>query len=136
MVEPRVDTQVVDGAARAGLRIEHAEHDAVDPRREQASGAHRARFDGDHDSRALQPPTVPDGPCRVAYGEKLGVRGRVARALSLVVPARDYIAIHQYDGPDGNVAVNQCAGRFLEGDPHRSRGVHLPDGNAERQPAR
>src|SRR5215207_11073440 len=45
MVEPGVDTQVVEGAAGAGLGIGGAEHHPVDPRRHQRTRAHRARLD-------------------------------------------------------------------------------------------
>ena len=64
------------------------------------------------------------------------MRGRVAQVLTLVVPPGDHVAVDQYDGADGNVTVDGRAGRLLEGDPHRSRVVHVSTVTERRQPAR
>ena len=107
MVQSRIDAEVVERSAGAGFRIVRAEHQAVDTRRDEAPGAHRARFDRHHDGRSLESPAVADDARGIADGEELGVRGRIARAFALVVPASHDLAVDQDDGTDGDIAVDR-----------------------------
>src|ERR687897_695033 len=89
VVEPGVDTQVVERAAGAGLGIGGAEHHPVHPARHQRTRAHRARLDRDHERRTLEPPPAHDRR-RVAQRQQLGMSGGGAPAFAPGLPLRGH----------------------------------------------
>ena len=76
---------VEHAAGRPGLRIGRAVHDPRHPGEHDRPRAHRARLERHVEDRARYPPPA-DGRSRLAQGELLGVRGRIA-AVSRSLPA-------------------------------------------------
>ncbi len=120
VVEPRIGGQVVEAAGRAGLRIGRAEHEQPEPAVQRRPRAHRAGLER-HDERAVVEPPSLDRQRRVAQGQDLGVRGRVAQQLALVVAPGDDLAVGEAgdDRADGDVAVLGCGARLFERDRHQ-----------------
>ena len=99
MIEPGVGAQVVQGAAGAGLGVEGAEDEAVQPGEDRRPGAHRARLEGDDEGGLVEAPGA-ERLGGVSEGEDLGVRGRVLAHLTFVVTLGDDLAADEDDGSD------------------------------------
>ena len=104
MVEPGVGAEVVERAARSSARVARAEDEPADPGGNERARTHGARFEGDDHGDVGQSP-IPDDGRRVAQHQHLGVCGRVARALALVVTRRHQPPIDERDGTHGYLAL-------------------------------
>jgi hypothetical protein len=95
-----------------------AEHQAADPGLHQRAGAHRARFQGDQQGGAIQPP-VPQRVGGRPQRLQLGVRGRVACLLAPVAaPAElDPVGGHHHRS-HRHVAVPERGPRLAQRDLH------------------
>jgi len=125
VVQPRVDGEVVERPEGAGLRVGGAEHDPLGAGGEDGAGAHGTRLDGDDDGCSRETPPVADRRGGVAEREHLGMGGRVAGQLSLVVASRHDSAVDEDHASDRYVAVRRCPGGLLEGESHRRVVVEL-----------
>src|SRR5204862_2909069 len=114
--EAAVADDVPERANRAGLRLPRPEDQRADAREDERPGALGARLDRD-DQRAAVPPPVAAGRGRPPQRQDLGVSGRVADGLALVVCGGQLDPVRvEDDGPDRHVVAG--ATRDLQGAPH------------------
>src|SRR5690606_3185201 len=106
---------------RAGLVVPGAEHQAIDPRGDHRSGAHRAGLEGDHQRALLQTPAA-QGARRRAQSDDLGVAGGIRVALAGVAALADHLAVADHDGAHRDVA----RGRRIAGQLERATHEGLP----------
>ena len=100
------------------LRVPRPEHDTSDPGQHQGSRTHDAGLEGDHQRAVLESPaSVRRGGG--AQGQDLGMGGRVAVRLTLVVPGTEHLPLRgEHHGAHRDVARVERAPGDLEGLPH------------------
>src|ERR1039458_6664247 len=125
MIQSRVGTQVVEGAARPGLGISRPEHHPAHPGGHQPSGAHRAWLQGHHHGYVGQSPPTQ---CRGGVGEdeEFGVGSRVAFQLALIVASRYHPTIDQSHRTHRDVVVSFGHLRLGQSHPHGGIIVESP----------
>lgn len=104
VIEPAIGNNIVKTAARSGLWVATAENKAIHPCKDQGTGTHGARFEGNINSTAAQPPTLEIVGC-LGQCDDLSVRGGVVELLPLIVGLGDDPAFVNNDGPDGHIAI-------------------------------
>ena len=142
VVEPGVRTEVVERAAGTGPRVARPVDQPADPGRDECTRAHRARLERHHHRDVGQSP-APDRGRGVAEGQHLGVRGRVASALTLVVTGRHDPPVDQRHGADGHLPLRGRCPCLGQGELHGvvvaqrvsvARGGHAPVWEVSRSP--
>ena len=104
VVEPRIGTEVVERSAGTGPRVARPEDDPPHSGRHESAGAHGARLEGD-DQRELGEPPSAHGGGGIAQGQDLGVCGRVACALTLVMAGCHDVPADQRHSADRNLSL-------------------------------
>lgn len=87
MVEPGISRQISERSAETRLGIGCSEHQAIDARIDQGTGAHGAGLERDVKRTAAEPPSVASSSSGLADGENLGVSQRIAVELAPIVRA-------------------------------------------------
>lgn len=129
VVEPALAEDVEHGANRSGFLVPGTEHHPRNPGQHDRPGAHRARFQGDHQGAVLQAPAVPaltqlqcvalQGGGRLADRHDLGVRGGVPVRFAFVPPGTQHAAVGpQNHGADRHILGVQRPARLVQGKAH------------------
>lgn len=100
--------EAVDGA---GFGVRGAVDDERYSRKQNGAGAHRARFKGDVQSAVGQAPIADTGG-GLRDGDHLGVGGRVAQLLALIVGRSNDASVANDDRTDGNFFLGFGGGGF------------------------
>jgi len=123
VVEARIHGEVVERAARAGVRICGAEHDLIDAGRHQRAGAHRAGLQRDNQGGALEAPGSHHLG-GVSEREQLGMGSRIAGPLALVVALGDHLTVAEHDSAHRHVVVGDGQSGLVERKLHRGIEIH------------
>src|SRR6185295_6272404 len=117
VVQPEILDEIPQAPAPTRLRIRRRVDQSFDPARDERSGAHRARLQGDVHRAARKPP-ASDPARRLADGEKLGVSERIALALPAVVTPPDDFPAADDHGSDRHLADRPGLAGLDEGQLH------------------
>ena len=118
MVQSGISAQVVQRTGGARLQVPGAIDNVSDPSVDRRAGTHRARLQGDDQRGIVETPTT-DGSRGVTEGEYLGVGGRVASTLALVVPGGNDLPVDDHHRPNRDIAVADSQDSFGEGQAHQ-----------------
>jgi hypothetical protein len=113
MVQAAVLQQIMQRSASPGLRIHSTKHHPRNPRQDDGTRAHRARFQGNVQCGSIEA-TVPRRLDRRTNGQHLSVRGGILKPFRLVPTQPD----------DAPLSDHQCPNRDITMDDRLVRKVH------------
>ena len=116
--EAGVGADVVERSEDPGLHVHRPIDDPADPALLGRTGAHRTRFERDHEGAVVEPPR-PERGRGIPQRKHFGVRGGIARELTFVVARRHHVPVGRHNNcADGHVVVVEGSGGFVEGQAH------------------
>ena len=104
MLQPRIDTEVVDRSNRTGTDVGCAEHHLLNSGVHRRSGAHGAGFERADEGCVIESPRS-ELFAGVPHCEYLGVGGWVTGELPLIVARGNDIAVDKNKRSDRYIAV-------------------------------